>query len=354
MFVQLSKIPYRWRTVLLLSIGIILCIRFLYNHDFAIPLSPEANLLKSTYLNQTSNNKMKLANPIHGFDHFESRLPKIQTTFDPESRSDRKEREERREAVKTAFLHGWKGYKTYALGHDELKPISNQINNPFGGFGATLIDSLSTMLVMELFDEFEQVLPIIQNKSFIVDEDISVFESIIRYMGGLLSAYELSEHPNKITLLHKAEELGLALLPAFDTPYGIPYHKFNTEKNQGLNNETFLADIATVQLEFLTLSYHTGNPVFAEKAQTITDFLDKAGYAEGLYLSGLYPNHIDVAEGHFTDTTASFGGMGDSAYEVNIYIRNLIKASYLTLFFLVLFKRIHFDRRKNKPIWANV
>jgi mannosyl-oligosaccharide alpha-1,2-mannosidase len=207
-----------------------LCVRFLYSHDFATPPSPAANLLATTYLNQTSNDEMQLTNPIHGFDHFKSRLPKIQTDFDPESMSDRKEREERREAVKEAFLHGWKGYKTYAFGHDELKPISNQIHNPFGGFGATMIDSLSTMLVMELFDEFEQVLPTIHEKNFIVDEDISVFESIIRYLGGLLSAYELSTHPDKINLLHKAEELGLALLPAFDTPHGIPYHKFNTKK----------------------------------------------------------------------------------------------------------------------------
>lgn len=31
----------------------------------------------------------------------------------------------RAEAVKNAFLHAWNGYKQYAFGHDELRPLTN-------------------------------------------------------------------------------------------------------------------------------------------------------------------------------------------------------------------------------------
>jgi mannosyl-oligosaccharide alpha-1,2-mannosidase len=36
-----------------------------------------------------------------------------------------KQQPERQNAIKDAFLHAWDGYKQYAFGHDELKPISN-------------------------------------------------------------------------------------------------------------------------------------------------------------------------------------------------------------------------------------
>jgi mannosyl-oligosaccharide alpha-1,2-mannosidase len=58
-----------------------------------------------------------------------------------------------------------------------------------------MVDSLSTMLVMELNTEFEEVLPLIEKIQIKVDEELSVFETIIRYVGGLLSAYELTDSP---------------------------------------------------------------------------------------------------------------------------------------------------------------
>lgn len=116
--------------------------------------------------------------------------------------------------------------ETYALGHDELKPLSNKPNDPFGGWGATMVDALSTLLVMDLTTEFQNVMPRISKINFKVDDDISVFESIIRYLGGFLSAYELSERKQDV-LIQKAEKLAIELLPAFDTPSGLPHHLWN-------------------------------------------------------------------------------------------------------------------------------
>lgn len=114
----------------------------------------------------------------------------------------------------------------YALGHDELKPVSKGFKDPFGGWGASLVDGLSTLLVMKLQEEFEEALPEIEKLDFQVDGQISVFESTIRYLGGLLSAYELSDGKYPI-LLDKAEQLAQTLLPAFDTPSGLPTHEWN-------------------------------------------------------------------------------------------------------------------------------
>lgn len=56
---------------------------------------------------------------------------------------------DRLEAVRDAFRHAWKGYKEYAWGHDELKPISRSFGEWFG-LGLTLIDSLDTMWILGL------------------------------------------------------------------------------------------------------------------------------------------------------------------------------------------------------------
>jgi hypothetical protein len=48
---------------------------------------------------------------------------------------------------------------------------------------------------------------------------VPFFETTIRYLGGLLSAYAMSGNP---VLLARADDLGRALLPAFNTTSGLP------------------------------------------------------------------------------------------------------------------------------------
>jgi len=100
--------------------------------------------------------------------------------------------DEKREAIRKAFLHAWGGYKRYAWGSDELKPISKKKENGWGGVGATLLDSLDTIIVMELDDILKEARDFVKDVKFEIDYDASTFESIIRFVGGLLSAYELT------------------------------------------------------------------------------------------------------------------------------------------------------------------
>ena len=54
-------------------------------------------------------------------------------------------REERLQSVKVSFAHAWKGYKDHAWGKDEVAPISGTYRDTFGGWAATLVDSLDTL-----------------------------------------------------------------------------------------------------------------------------------------------------------------------------------------------------------------
>lgn len=58
---------------------------------------------------------------------------------------------DKQKAVVDAFKHAWEGYKKYAWGHDHLKPVSKSYNDWFG-LGLTIIDSLSTAIIMGLND----------------------------------------------------------------------------------------------------------------------------------------------------------------------------------------------------------
>src|SRR5918999_4524439 len=56
--------------------------------------------------------------------------------------------------VKAEFLHAWNGYKKYAWGHDDLKPLSKTHHDWYPlPLLMTAVDSLDTMIIMEMDDE---------------------------------------------------------------------------------------------------------------------------------------------------------------------------------------------------------
>ena len=158
-------------------------------------------------------------------------IPKIQFDFSRKNETAEAKaiRLERRDAVKNAFLHTWAGYKKHAWMRDEVKPISGTYLDSFGGWAATLVDSLDTMWIMGLKDEFELAASATKGIDWIGagDGKINVFETNIRYLGGLLSAYDLSGNE---VLLKKAMELGEMLYWAFDTPNRMPATRWNWMK----------------------------------------------------------------------------------------------------------------------------
>ncbi|XP_068336103.1 mannosyl-oligosaccharide 1,2-alpha-mannosidase MNS1-like [Pyrus communis] len=220
---------------------------------------------------------------------------------------------QRREKVKEAMIHAWSSYEKYAWGQDELQPQSKNGVNSFGGLGATIVDSLDTLYIMGLHEQFQKAREwVATSLDFDKDYEASVFETTIRVVGGLLSAYDLSE--DKL-FLDKAREIADRLLPAWDTPSGIPYNIINLAYGKPHNpswtgGESILADSGTEQVEFIALSQRTGDPKYQQKAENVIVALNKTFPDDGLL-----PIYIDPERGRSGYSTITFGAMGDSFYE---------------------------------------
>ncbi|KAL6972573.1 mannosyl-oligosaccharide alpha-1,2-mannosidase [Sarracenia purpurea var. burkii] len=220
---------------------------------------------------------------------------------------------QRREKVKYAMIHAWNSYEKYAWGQDELQPQTKNGVDSFGGLGATLIDSLDTLYIMGLNEQFQRAREWVANTSdFNRNYDASVFETTIRVVGGLLSTYDLSG--DKV-FLEKAKDIADRLLPAWNTPSGIPYNIINLAQGNARNpgwtgGNSILADSATEQLEFIALSQRTGDPKYQQKVENVIAVLNKTFPADGLL-----PIYINPHRGTPSHSTITFGAMGDSFYE---------------------------------------
>uniref|UniRef100_A0A8C1HZK3 alpha-1,2-Mannosidase n=1 Tax=Cyprinus carpio carpio TaxID=630221 RepID=A0A8C1HZK3_CYPCA len=223
----------------------------------------------------------------------------------------------KRAKIKEMMQFSWDNYKRYAWGSNELRPVSKQghSSNLFGSLkGATIVDALDTLYIMEMYDEFEAATEWVErNLDFNMNAEISVFEVNIRFVGGLLSAYYLS---GKEVFRRKAVELGEKLLPAFKTPTGIPWALLNLKSGIGRNwpwasgGSSILAEYGTLHLEFMHLSALSGRPVFAEKVMNIRKVLNRLDKPQGLY-----PNYLNPNSGQWGQHHVSVGGLGDSFYE---------------------------------------
>ncbi|KAI0876589.1 glycoside hydrolase [Hypoxylon argillaceum] len=248
-------------------------------------------------------------------------IPQIQASRPKEDATSREERLARLAAVRESFKHSWTGYKKNAWGHDEIKPISGHYKDPFGGWAATLVDSLDTLWLIGLKDEFESAVKACDDVDFTTTtaRDINVFETTIRYLGGFLAAYELSDKQYP-SLLNKSIEVANLLMTAFDTPNRMPIPRFNWRdyvqgKNQKAPTTVLLAEIGSLSLEFTKMSQLTGDMQYYDAIQRIYDELDEA--QAKTHLPGMWPVLIDVSTSPvtFKGDGFSLGGMSDSAYE---------------------------------------
>jgi mannosyl-oligosaccharide alpha-1,2-mannosidase len=150
-------------------------------------------------------------------------IPKIQASPKSEDAAAKKERLRRQRAVKGSFIHSWNGYKNEAWMMDEVVPVSGGGKDTFGGWAATLVDSLDTLWIMGMKEEFEKAVKASAQIDFTTtkDDQINVFETTIRYLGGFLAAYDLSGAKYPL-LLKKAMEIGDMLMSCFDTPNRMP------------------------------------------------------------------------------------------------------------------------------------
>ncbi|XP_048875770.1 ER degradation-enhancing alpha-mannosidase-like protein 3 [Brienomyrus brachyistius] len=245
-----------------------------------------------------------------------------------------------RDQILEMFDHAYGSYMKYAYPADELMPLScrgrvrglepprGDIDDSLGKFSLTLIDTLDTLVVLNKLEEFEEAVKMAV-KDVRLDNDIvvSVFETNIRVLGGLLGAHVMAELLRgqgermqwyRDELLHMAKELGHRLLPAFNTTSGLPYPRVNLRygvlnplSRTGTESDTCTACAGTMILEFAALSRLSGDTVFEEHARKALDVLwDKRQRG-----SDLVGTVINIHNGDWVRRDSGVGAGIDSYYE---------------------------------------
>ncbi|RDW69749.1 alpha-1,2-mannosidase-3 [Coleophoma cylindrospora] len=229
------------------------------------------------------------------------RLPRIQHAPIPETLGARAIREHRLQEVRDAAIHAWEGYKKQAWTEDELRPVNGGFKSPFCGWSATLVDSLDTLWIMGLYDEFKLALVEVAKIDFTNKEgcQINLFETTIRHLGGFLAAFDISGGVHMI-LLEKAVELAEILYTAFDTPNRMPSpHYYWSATNPNITNHlpsssVVLAVLGSLQLEFTRLSQLTGNMKYFDAVQRVMNELEK--WQNNTQLPGMWPAMVDATK----------------------------------------------------------
>lgn len=245
-------------------------------------------------------------------------FPKVQATKFPQTSKQRDDRVFHRDAIKQAFKKCWQAYRERAWLADELTPIRGEPRNTFGGWGATLVDSLDTLWIMGMKAEFAEAVDAAVTIDFAKSqqEEINTFETTIRYLGGFLAAYDLS---GDARLLRKANEVGEMLIKAFDTPNRMPITRWlvnsaaGGEKQEAPDGE-LVAEIGSLTMEFTRLSILTGDPKWFDAVQRITDLFNKQQMTTSL--PGMWPLVVNPKDQVFNSGSYfTLGAMADSLYE---------------------------------------
>lgn len=245
-----------------------------------------------------------------------------------------------RAQVKEMFEHAYKNYMDHAYPADELMPLTcrgrirgqepsrGDVDDALGRFSLTLIDTLDTLVVLNKVETFEEaVRKVIEDVHLDNDIVVSVFETNIRVIGGLLGAHSMAimlqdegEYMQwyNSELLYMAKELGYKLLPAFNTTSGLPYPRINLkfglrrpEARTGTETDTCTACAGTLILEFAALSRFTGEPIFEEHARKAMDFL----WEKRQRSSNLVGTTINIHTGDWVRKDSGVGAGIDSYYE---------------------------------------
>lgn len=233
----------------------------------------------------------------------------------------------RQQKVKEAFTHAWSGYKKYAMGYDELMPVSQHGTDGLGGLGATVVDALDTAMIMGIDEVVAEAGSWVEehlSERISKKGQVNLFETTIRVLGGLLSAYHLSGGEQAMNITHAgpkpsvylemAKNLGDRLLSAFtSSPTPIPFsdvvlHDSSAHNAPGGLSST--SEVSTLQLEFNYLSSVSGDQKYGLEAMKVMEHIKTLPKVEGLV-----PIYISPDSGQFSGENIRLGSRGDSYYE---------------------------------------
>lgn len=231
------------------------------------------------------------------------KIPTIQHDFKEESAAAREKRLTRLRKVEAEAKRAWAGYKKYAWQHDELSPVSKKFRDPFCGWAATMVDSLDTLWIMGMKEEFEDAVQAVGEIDFTTSprNEIPVFETTIRYLGGLIAAYDVSggKVGGYTVLLDKAVELAEILMGVFDTPNRMPVLYYNwkptfASRPKRASAGSNLAELGSLSMEFTRLAQITKDDRYYDAVARITDALYD-WQERGTLLDGIFPDRVDAS-----------------------------------------------------------
>ena len=167
---------------------------------------------------------------------------------------------------------------------------------------------------------------------------VNLFETTIRYLGGMVAAHDLlsgpfkglTKNPNASQLVPQAKQLANAVKFAFRTPSGIPSNNLNltsqmpTSDNGGTGG---LAIVGSLVLEWQRLSDLTGDAEYGTLATIGESHIlhPKPSYNEPW--PGLLGTRMNLTTGLFVDADGGWAGRDDSGYEymIKMYAYNTEK-----------------------------
>ncbi|KAI3337239.1 glycoside hydrolase family 47 protein [Xylariaceae sp. AK1471] len=287
-------------------------------------------------------------------------LPGVQARFSAGNAEYERIRESRRREVKKVFAGDWDTYKKYAWLKDALKPISGGFRDQFSGWAATLVDSLDTLWILGLREEFDEAVDAVAKIDFgqSTSPRVNTFETNIRYLGGLIAAYDLSKRE---ALLAKAIELGDLIYGAFNTENRMPvdFIDFATAKTgEGLTVEVSVvsASPGTLSLELTRLSQLTGDPKYYDAISRVMDVFYHG--QQKTRLPGLWPTFVSMSsQDVVSGNQFTLAGSADSLYEYLPKMHALLgglepKYEEMSTRFLEAAKKLFFRPMipKNEPI----
>ncbi|KAH3688221.1 hypothetical protein WICPIJ_000807 [Wickerhamomyces pijperi] len=219
-----------------------------------------------------------------------------------------------KQEVRQIFKESWAHYEKDAWGMDVYKPLSHKGENMGPApLGWMIVDSLDTMLIMGLDEEYKTAEAWVENElTYDMDYNVNVFETTIRMLGGLLSAFYLSKND---MYLEKAVDLGNRLIGGFDSATGLPFASVNLKTGKGVKSHadggaSSTAEVSTLQLEFKYLAKLTGESLYWEKVEKIMKVLD-----DNKPQDGLVPIFVNPNTGKYQGNLIRLGSRGDSYYE---------------------------------------
>ncbi|TYZ58266.1 hypothetical protein PybrP1_007943 [[Pythium] brassicae (nom. inval.)] len=172
----------------------------------------------------------------------------------------------------------WDGYAKFAYGHDSLNVREMKGTGlPARDMALTLVDSLDTLFLVGMFDDFDHASAWVQH------------------------------------LLEIADKLGNALSPAFQVyDHGVPDKNYDILRKQSSDTAS-LAEVGSLQLEFKFLARLTGNQRYFDQVERVMDSL--ADDVSSKFTDGLLPVNINSRSGHVVGGKVTLGANGDSYYE---------------------------------------